>query len=216
MVTKSILNYSVEIDLSLNKQLKKKLLIINFEFVEMSSEPIHTFKIVKVPSKRTYKKVENLKKEEMFEPKVARHCAAAEMPAVTMGIPKKKYSRECPVKAPTASDMKLPTADPVYDSEGKNIGLFMEHSSDMQVGTMIGNSCEYIFRKSRLHNEELERVLEIFRKSNSLTAISYMIKVIQADRNMKLSMHYMLLAEYARLSKPSEEAPRNLPRFKES
>ena len=143
----------------------------------MSSEPILTFKIVKVPSKRAYKKVDTLKMEELLKPKIAKHCAAAEMPAFTMGIPKKKYSRKCPVKASLASEMRLPTADPVYDSEGKNIGLFMEHSSDMHVGTMIGNSCEYIFRKSRLHNEELERVLGIFRNTNSLSAISYMIKV---------------------------------------
>ena len=52
-----------------------------------------------VPSKRTYKEVETQKMEELLKPKIAKHCAAAEMPAVTMGIPKKKYSRECPVKA---------------------------------------------------------------------------------------------------------------------
>ena len=180
----------------------------------MSSETIKTFKIIKVPAKKAYRKVVP-SMDESPEPKKAKHCAAAEMPAIAMGIPKKKYSRECPVKAPSFSEIRLPLSKPEYDTAGKNIGLFIPQHSDAQVGTLINDSCEYMLRKSRLHSQELERVLKISRTSNSLSSLKHMIKVIQADRNLKLSMHYMLLAEYARLVEPSDEDPKPMQRFEE-
>ena len=102
----------------------------------MSSETIKTFKIIKVPAKKAYRKVVP-SMDESSEPKKARHCAAAEMPAITMGIPKKKYSRECPVTAPSFSEIRLPLTKPEYDTTGKNIGLFIPQHSDAKVGTLI-------------------------------------------------------------------------------
>ena len=180
----------------------------------MSSETIKKFKIIKVPAEKAYRKV-IFGMDESLDPKKARHCTAAEMPVVTMGIPKKKYSRECPVTAPSFSEIRLPLTKPEYDITGKNIALFVPQNSDTKVGNLINDSCEYMLRKSRLHSQELERVLKISRTSNSLSSIKHMIKVIQADRNLKLSMHYMLLAEYARLVEPSDEDPKPMQRFEE-
>ena len=172
----------------------------------MSSETINKFKLM-IPDEKTYRRV-IFGIDESSEPKKTKHCIAAEMPVVTMGIPKKKYSRQCPVTAPSFSEIRLPLKKPEYDITGKNIGLFIPQHSDAKVGNLINDSCEYMLRKSRLHSQELERVLKISRTSNSLSSIKHMIKVIQADRNLKLSMHYMLLAEYARLVEPSDEDPK--------
>ena len=130
-------------------------------------------------------------------------CVPTEMPATTLGIPKKKYSKNhlhSSVKNYDQCELEVDSPRPVFDKEGKNIGLFLAHPNDEIVSESVLQSCRYILKKSYLAHQELERVLDMKTTLGPFGSIAYMTRMIQQDRNLKLSMHYMLLAENARLT----------------
>ena len=79
----------------------------------MSSDPLCTFRIVRVPKIKASKRVDTLTTDSSSEPKVSRYCIGAEMPAFTMAY-LKRNTPECPVEAPTVSEVKFPIANPIY------------------------------------------------------------------------------------------------------
>ena len=137
------------------------------------------------------------------ENSVENQDVTAEMPVTTLGIPKKKYSKihlDSSVKNYDRCELEMNSPRPVYDKEGKNIGLFLAHPNDEIVSESVLQSCRYILKKSYLAHQELERVLDMKTTLGPFGTIEYMTRMIQQDRNLKLSMHYMLLAENARLT----------------
>ena len=178
----------------------------------MSSKTTCASKIVKTNQTTAAKRSHWLAPKDSPEPKVKRQCADPNAAVVTLGIPKKKYSRnwvEEPVSVPPAL---VNQADPVYDQEGRDIGLFLEQPSDRIVDTTLSHVFEYIFSKARRAQDELERVMAMAKTNGPRGTVTHMLRVIRLDRNLKLTMHHMLMAELARLSVTSGE-PIVLPQY---
>ena len=158
-----------------------------------------TFKIVKV-SKHSKKRKAS---PEPSTSKNEKGKADTEKPATTLGIPKKKYSKmkiENFVKNSQECEAELPLPEPVYDYEGKDVELHKMHPSDQKLSECMTKSCKYVLKRSYLAHKELERVLNMRTTLGPQGSIAYMTRMIQQDRNLKLSLHYMLLAENARLT----------------
>ena len=171
----------------------------------MSSKTTCVSKIAKTNQTPAVKRSHWLAPKDSLEPKVKRQCAEPNATVVTLGIPKKKYSRtwvEEPVSVPPTS---VTQADPIYDQEGRNIGLFLEQPSDRIMDATVSHVFEYIYSKAKRAHDELERVMTMARTNGPRGTITHMLRVIQLDRNLKLTMHHMLMAEHARLSVTSGE-----------
>ena len=129
-----------------------------------------------------------------------RHSPESDSAAATMGIPKKKYSRNWKEESSTIPPLLVNQASPIYDIDGMDIGLYLDQPSDRLVDTTLSHVFEYIHSKTKTAQAELERVMAMAKTNGPRGTISHMIRVIQIDRNLKLTMHYMLMAEHARLS----------------
>ena len=116
---------------NLTEETSKRLnLKIGTSFVKSFPLKMDSFKITKI-STNLGKKRAVLSLDSHDKSEENQKCVTTEMPVTTLGIPKKKYSRinqESSVKNYERCELETNSPSPVYDKEGKNIGLLLHYS----------------------------------------------------------------------------------------
>ena len=110
-----------------------------------------------------------------------------------------------PVKAPAVPERQPLSPDPVYDQAGRNMTLLEITPSEVIVGNSAIQTCKFFLQKSRDLNTEMEKVLDMKLTLGPMGSLTYLTRNIATDRNLKLAMHYMLIAESHRLTVVDEE-----------